>query len=267
MNAKESNGANNTSAAWVHIIKTSILEKPLKEDLFKKLDMEDLLYADDNIINTPEEECDQSATQKETLLHCEVCDLLIRDKIEFLNHKTIHPTCNTCNKIVNTKECLEEHMLSHDNSENIQQSQVEKDFAKALEAPVRKTKAYKRKPSSTDGPNKKLKSIDEKKAKKPLNSFMLYCQENREAMKLRYPELGGFQIQSKLAIEWKIIPEDDRMKYKQKADDLKTSTEIVLKLVDCAFCEQTFDNKVTLRDHMNTNHGILQSSQNKLLLF
>ena len=50
-----------------------------------------------------------------------------------------------------------------------------------------------------------------------VNSFVLYCRENRTYLKLKYPDLNCTQITSLLAHNWKNEDEETKQQYVMKA--------------------------------------------------
>lgn len=63
--------------------------------------------------------------------------------------------------------------------------------------------------------NTELRRID--KIKRPPNSFMIYCAENRARLKLAYPMSGNLDISRLLGQEWKNAAPSLREHYSQKA--------------------------------------------------
>lgn len=56
------------------------------------------------------------------------------------------------------------------------------------------------------------------KAPKRVNSFVLYCRENRGRLKLKYPDLSSSQLTSLLAHNWKQEDKETRQAYIRKAE-------------------------------------------------
>lgn len=69
-------------------------------------------------------------------------------------------------------------------------------------------------------PNKKVK--DPNAPKKPKNSFMFFCEENRDLAKEKNPSFSPKEVTKRLAELWRELSDKEKQKYKDKADQDKT---------------------------------------------
>lgn len=68
--------------------------------------------------------------------------------------------------------------------------------------------------------SKKVK--DPNAPKKPKNSFMFFCEENRDLVKEKNASFSPKEVTKKLAETWRDLSDDEKQKYKDKADQDKT---------------------------------------------
>jgi hypothetical protein len=61
--------------------------------------------------------------------------------------------------------------------------------------------------------------------KKPMSSYFIYCQEHRDELKKRRPDIKFGELQKALAEDYKSLSEKERKVYEEKAHQLKVSYE------------------------------------------
>lgn len=67
--------------------------------------------------------------------------------------------------------------------------------------------------------SKAKKAADDGAPKKPLSSYMIFCQENRASIVAKNPEASAKDIMSIFGVEWKKV--DDKSSYEEKANKMK----------------------------------------------
>ncbi|KAJ9529296.1 hypothetical protein QJQ45_007979 [Haematococcus lacustris] len=65
------------------------------------------------------------------------------------------------------------------------------------------------------------KKKDPNAPKKPLSSYMIWCQENRERIKTDNPDMKLTEISSEMGRQWKEVDEDTKKEYHAKAETEK----------------------------------------------
>ncbi|GFH32695.1 HMG box domain-containing protein [Haematococcus lacustris] len=65
------------------------------------------------------------------------------------------------------------------------------------------------------------KKKDPNAPKKPLSSYMIWCQENRERIKTDHPDMKLTEISSEMGRQWKEVDEDTKKEYHAKAETEK----------------------------------------------
>ena len=66
----------------------------------------------------------------------------------------------------------------------------------------------------------KTKEMLGRKPKRPLNSYMLYCKEQRIKLKEEYPNLKVTEIASMMGSNWKELSESEKLPYQEEAKRL-----------------------------------------------
>jgi hypothetical protein len=69
--------------------------------------------------------------------------------------------------------------------------------------------------------------VTQEKTKRPLTSFILFSNETRDQVKLEYPNHKFPEIGKILGSKWKALTEEEKQKYKDKADKLKPNAQSI----------------------------------------
>eukprot|EP00124_Ichthyophonus_hoferi_P002302 Ihof_evm5s151 gene=Ihof_evmTU5s151 len=97
-----------------------------------------------------------------------------------------------------------------------------KEKKRKADAPEReKEGSTPKKPKTVSGEKKKKKekrAKDLNAPKKPLSTYMMFCNEIRDTTKAANPELSMTELVKKMSEEWKLISEDQKQDYKKKYD-------------------------------------------------
>lgn len=77
------------------------------------------------------------------------------------------------------------------------------------------------KKGSSGGEKRKRTKKDPNAPKRPLSSYMLFCQEERENVKKENPDLKAKEILSELGKRWKGLDDDEKKKYQDRFEEDK----------------------------------------------
>eukprot|EP01135_Chromosphaera_perkinsii_P000449 Nk52_evm3s96 gene=Nk52_evmTU3s96 len=97
----------------------------------------------------------------------------------------------------------------------------EKPKGKKRKAPAPGKKKEKEEGSAKKKAKRKKKPQDPNAPKKPLTSYIIYCNENRAKVKEANPKLSQTELMKKLSEGWKAISEEEKAKYVAKSESAK----------------------------------------------
>jgi hypothetical protein len=78
-------------------------------------------------------------------------------------------------------------------------------------------------PKATRKSSKDSKPKDPNAPKRPKSSYLFFCEDKRDEVKEDYPDLKATEITSKLGELWKALPDSDKTKYIEQAEEAKES--------------------------------------------
>ena len=87
--------------------------------------------------------------------------------------------------------------------------------------------------------SKESKKKDPAAPKKNVNSFIMYCRDNRKKSKDAHPNLKGTEITKKLAIDWNDISDEDKEKYITYAIEDKERYITAMKVYDPTYSDKS----------------------------
>jgi hypothetical protein len=94
------------------------------------------------------------------------------------------------------------------------------------------TMCAKKSPSTTKKQRKSKPAKDPKAPKKPLSSYMLFCQAQRETVKSEMPELNAKEILSELGKRWQALTDEEKVPFIEEAGRVKAAYAIEKKEYD-----------------------------------
>jgi len=78
-------------------------------------------------------------------------------------------------------------------------------------------------PKASRKSSKDSKPKDLNAPKRPKSSYLFFCEDKRDEVKEDYPDLKATEITSKLGELWKALPDSDKTKYIEQAEEAKES--------------------------------------------
>ena len=61
-------------------------------------------------------------------------------------------------------------------------------------------------------------AIDPNAPTKPRNAYHYFCADQRETVKLKYPDMEGKEVSKQLGAEWQLLSDEDRKPYVTAAE-------------------------------------------------
>ena len=90
---------------------------------------------------------------------------------------------------------------------------------------------------------KAKKEKDPDAPKRPLSSYMLFCQDERETVKEEHPTFKAKEILTELGKRWKALDEDDKKTYTDRFNENKKVYEVEKKKYDTKKKEEASDEE------------------------
>ena len=292
LTATVSTGRSNTGSAFCTLVPVQEVGEEvrslLQEKMEEKIEVIDIESVDASDAATATAETDVVMSQDfptltqsvtgETMLVCDICDFMTRSKTEFKRHEEAHPACQVCGRRFISMRILEDHMNEeHDFFKcdhcNASVKTVDKaNHVKMHEMLVTHEAAL---GATSKSKNKKAKSL------KPMNSWLIFCQDNRKEERERNPNLTATEITAILSIKWKALGKEGQKVYADKAEEAKrlkeatdtnvTTTSLVSSLTpsvasvphsddqtrihQCGHCGSPFVTEDALKNHMQEEHS------------
>ena len=238
LTATTSTGRSNTGSAFCTLIPVSEVGEEVKLLILEKTGENPGVFGEeeeaapenaqvepDVVVSQDFPSLTQSVTG-ETMMVCDNCDFMSRSKNVFRKHEETHPACSDCGRRFISVEKLDEHKIE------------EHDFyicvtCKATVKTVDKERHSKmhemlesHEAALTAGKTKgRSKSVTKERTVKPMNSWLIFCQEHRKEERQRNPNLTATDVTAILSIKWKALGKEGQKKYADKADEMKNATD------------------------------------------